>query len=304
LNIETQQNAASAISFRGEAGRRADGYGTQSEFLLRTLLRNPGRIFFRGGWLLAEFVRAAAEYTLQLWFRGSVSRRRAQALWLQRACCRVLRALNVKSQVFGSVAEKGLLASNHLSYLDILVLGAMAPTVFVAKCEVRSWPLFGWFARMAGTIFVRRDRRRDTVRVNSEIVRALEEKVLVVLFPEGTSSDGQTVLPFKSPLLASVTSKPHPVWAGFIDYALQEGSVSEEVCYWRDMTLAPHLLNLLGKPAIAARVAVAPCHCASEGGRERKELAHRLRHSVLSLKEAFGFLKSYPEDRQARSLPQ
>jgi 1-acyl-sn-glycerol-3-phosphate acyltransferase len=192
------------------------------------------------------------------------------------------------------VPKKGLLVSNHLSYLDILVLGAITPSVFVAKREVRSWPLFGWFARMAGTVFVRRDCRRDTIRVNWEIVRALQEKVLVVLFPEGTSSDGQTVLPFKSPLLASVTGKAHPVWAGFIDYALQEGSVSKEVCYWRDMTLAPHLLNLLGKPAIAARVAVARCHCALEGGRERKELAHRLRSSVLSLKETFGFSQILP----------
>ena len=138
--------------------------------------------------------------------------------------------------------------------------------------------------------------------MNWEIVRALEEKVLVVLFPEGTSSDGQTVLPFKSPLLASVADNSHPVWAGFIDYALQEGRVSEEVCYWRDMTLAPHLLNLLGKPAIAARLAFAS-H-ASEGGRQRKELAQRLHQSVLCLKETFGFLKSYDELRQGRSLPQ
>jgi 1-acyl-sn-glycerol-3-phosphate acyltransferase len=142
---------------------------------------------------------------------------------------------------------------------------------------------------MAGTVFVRRDRRRDTIRVNREIIRALEENVLVVVFPESTSSGGQTVLPFKSPLLASVTDEPHPVWACFIDYALQEGRVSEEVCYWRDMTLAPHLLNLLGKPAIGVRVAVVACHCASEGGRERKQLAHRLHRRVLRLKKLVGF---------------
>ena len=68
-----------------------------------------------------------------------------------------------------------------------------------------------------------------------------------MLFPEGTSSDGDTVLPFKSALLAPATQQEHLLSASFIRYALDDGSVADEVCYWRDMTLVPHLLNLLGK---------------------------------------------------------
>jgi 1-acyl-sn-glycerol-3-phosphate acyltransferase len=110
-----------------------------------------------------------------------------------------------------------------------------------------------------------------------------------VLFPEGTSSDGKTVLPFKSPLLAPVVDHLPPLFAGFINYTLEGGSISEEVCYWRDMALLPHLLNLLGKEKIATRLAVVPHRLDAEGVVERKELARQLHLKVLGLKEAFAF---------------
>lgn len=97
--------------------------------------------------------------------------------------------------------EKGLLVSNHLSYVDVLVIGAITPAIFVSKNEARHWPVFGALARLAGTIFVRRDKRTDVARLAAEIKNALDAGVLVVLFPEGTSSAGARVLPFKSALL-------------------------------------------------------------------------------------------------------
>ena len=108
--------------------------------------------------------------------------------------------------------SSGLLVSNHLSYLDIVVLSSIRPCVFVAKRDVARWPLFGWLAHAAGTIFVDRERRFSTEFVNG-IHEAIAAGLPVVLFPEGTSSDGSTVLPFKSALLESAVQLRSPVAA-------------------------------------------------------------------------------------------
>jgi 1-acyl-sn-glycerol-3-phosphate acyltransferase len=189
---------------------------------------------------------------------------------------------NVCLRTTGPVPTHGLLASNHLSYLDILVLGAITPAVFVAKREVRGWPILGWFAWLASTVFVRREQRSDVVRATAEIKAALDTRALVVLFPEGTSSGGDTVLPFKSALLDPATRQDLPLSVGFIHYALSDGSVADEVCYWRDMTLPPHLMNLLGKRGVSARVSFTQIQrsCA-----DRKALAHLLHAEVMRLKE-------------------
>src|SRR5437773_7774078 len=105
----------------------------------------------------------------------------------------------------------GLLVCNHLSYLDIVVLSSIRPCIFVAKRDVRAWPLFGWLARAAGTIFVERNCRSAAAHEVARISSAIESGLLVVLFPEGTSSDGATVLPFKSSLLQAAISARCPI---------------------------------------------------------------------------------------------
>ncbi len=147
----------------------------------------------------------------------------------------------------------GLLVSNHLSYLDVLVLSSIRPCVFVAKRDVAAWPLFGWLARAAGTIFVDRKHRLSSPAVVGLVRDAIAGGSVVVLFPEGTSSDGSTVLPFKSALLESAVQLRCPVASASIQYALDDGSVADEVCYWRDMILLPHLFNLFFKREIRAK---------------------------------------------------
>ena len=188
----------------------------------------------------------------------------------------------METHVAGSVPRDGLLACNHLSYLDVLVLAALTPSLFVAKSEVRQWPVFGWFARLAGTIFVNRSKPSQAARSADEIAVALRDGALVVLFPEGTSSGGETVLPFKSSLLEPATRRVHALTAGLIAYQLTDGDVSEEVCYWKDMTLVPHLINLLSKRAILASVSFTELR---QGSTNRKELARQLHSEVLRLKE-------------------
>jgi 1-acyl-sn-glycerol-3-phosphate acyltransferase len=205
----------------------------------------------------------------------------ARAAWLHQSSKRVLRIFRTDTSVVGSIPRHGLLVCNHLSYLDILVLAALTPSRFVAKSEVKNWPIFGWFARLAGTIFVERSKRSQTVRAAEEIGVALEEGPLVVLFPEGTSSGGETVLPFKSSLLEPAARHPHSLTAGLIAYELADGNVSEEVCYWKDMTLAPHLLNFLSKRTLQAFVRFTE---APQKTTDRKVLARQLHSEVVRLK--------------------
>ena len=177
--------------------------------------------------------------------------------------------------------SSGLLVSNHLSYLDIVVLSSIRPCVFVAKRDVANWPLFGWLANAAGTIFVDRDRKLGAPRSIDTIQEAIADGSLVVLFPEGTSSDGSTVLPFKPALLESAVQLRCPITAASIDYALDDGSVANEVCYWRDMTLAPHLVNLFFKREIRANYCFSPPKIRAGN---RKELARELHDQILSMR--------------------
>ncbi len=184
-------------------------------------------------------------------------------------------------EVFGTPPQNGLLVSNHLSYLDILVFSALTPCVFVSKSEVRHWPVLGWLARAAGTIFIRRERRLDVRHNVRAIQQALESGVVVVLFPEGTSSGGQTILPFHSALLEPVGSNFYNLSVAYIEYGISDGDPSEEVCFWRDMQLLPHLFNLFSKNQIQARVAF---RTGSAGDRARKSLAQTLRLQVIQCK--------------------
>ena len=125
-------------------------------------VRSVARAMLRVIGLSAEIVRGAATYRCR-----KSDTRDVHARWLHRICRRVLRAFAVQSTFIGTVPKRGLLVANHLSYLDIVLLGSLNPCVFVAKSEVKGWPVFGWFARMAGTVFVDRNNRRDAARAGS-----------------------------------------------------------------------------------------------------------------------------------------
>jgi 1-acyl-sn-glycerol-3-phosphate acyltransferase len=205
-----------------------------------------------------------------------------RASWLQRWSRVVSRLIGLQLHHRGTPPSSGMIVSNHLSYLDILAYSALVPCVFVAKKEVASWPVLGLFARMAGTIFVDRTRRMKVADANLRITQVLQAGIVVVLFAEGTSSDGRTVLPFRSSLLEPAALSQCPVAPAAIRYHLDDGSVPDEVCYWRDMTLLPHLLNLLTKSSVRAEVAFDTRELETQT-LSRKQAALRLHHRVACL---------------------
>ncbi len=189
-----------------------------------------------------------------------------RAEWLTRACRGVLASLDVRVSAEGNMPDSGLIVSNHLSYLDILCYSSLAPCIFVSKAEVRAWPVFGRLATNGGTIYVDRSSRKDAHRTTTDIESALRSGIRVVLFPEGTSSGGDSVLPFHAPLLQSAVNAGATVTPACIGYEIKDGDPREDVCYWRDMTFATHFMGLLGKGNINAHIAI---------GDWRSELADR-----------------------------
>lgn len=208
---------------------------------------------------------------------------RARAEWLQHVAARCAQILHLRIHSCGTLPEKGLLVANHLSYIDIILIAAQRPCVFISKMEVRAWPIFGCCARFSGTIFVDQKHRINVAAVAKQMRSALDHDLLVVLFPEGTSTDGASVLPFKSSLLEPALGLGCPVAAAAIGYAIDQGSVAGEICYWGDMILLPHLLNVWSKSVIHATLR---CGVARPRRGNRKSLAHDLHQEVAALHAA------------------
>jgi 1-acyl-sn-glycerol-3-phosphate acyltransferase len=199
-------------------------------------------------------------------------RRRIKRRW-SRALCR---AMAVRVEVVGEPPRQPcLLVSNHLSYLDIPVLAGLVDTVFVSKAEVARWPVVGLLATRADTIYVDRERKRRLPEVNARIRQVLEDGDGVVVFPEGTSTGGDGVLPFRPSLLAPAAELGLEVRCARLCYATGPGDppASESVCWWRDMPFGPHVLGLLRLSGIQARVFFPP---EAVRASDRKELAERL----------------------------
>jgi lyso-ornithine lipid O-acyltransferase len=208
---------------------------------------------------------------LQLWQR---------AHWLHRTSKRVLRNLGVTVQPRGDCPVQGLIVSNHLSYLDIPVFAAINPCVFVAKREVRNWPVFGWFARSGGTIFIDRQSRASADQVAQQMIDVLRQGVAVVLFPEGTSTDGSVVLRFHPSLLEPAMTLGTAMTPAAIAYRM-DGAEERELCYYGDVHFAPHLLHLLGRNGITAEIEFRPDQ---ETYGDRKSAAYGLREKVASMR--------------------
>ena len=173
-----------------------------------------------------------------------------------RCCCHIL---GIRVHAIGRPAETRptLFAVNHISYLDITVLGSLLEASFIAKSEVAGWPLFGWLARLQRSVFIDR-RARSTAHQRDSIAARLAAGEALILFPEGTSGDGNRLLPFKSALFAVADHVPGRTAAGpvtvqpvSIAYTRLDGIPLGRVlrpffAWYGTMSLAPHLWRMLG----------------------------------------------------------
>jgi 1-acyl-sn-glycerol-3-phosphate acyltransferase len=177
-----------------------------------------------------------------------------RAVWLQQSASMILKCLGIGYQVEGQQPACGLVVANHLSYLDVVIISAAMPCFFVAKMEIGGWPFFGKAARTGGTIFVDRSSLASAMSVAEQISERLSLPVPVLLFPEGTSTDGAQLLRFHSRLIDPATTAGAPITAAGIRYDL-EGNVEErELCWYGDESFTTHLWKVLGVAGFSAQL--------------------------------------------------
>jgi 1-acyl-sn-glycerol-3-phosphate acyltransferase len=200
--------------------------------------------------------------------------------------------LGIRVRTVGKPAQGRavLYVSNHVSWTNIVAIGSLRPVAFVAKSEVAKWPLVGITARMQRTVFVERARRNRTGGAVAEIVERLKGGTSVVLFAEGTSSDGNRVLPFRSALLGAVTrmaASDVPIQPMAICYTGVHGMPMGRkhrplVAWYGDLDFLPHIRALIARGAVDAVVTYAePLAAGTEA--DRKALARRLEDTVRAL---------------------
>lgn len=171
-------------------------------------------------------------------------------LWAMTNC----KMLGLRISIDGSYrdSEYGFTVCNHVSYLDIFALGSIRPSVFISKHEVKDWPLFGWLSRIAGTIFIDRKSKKAALTALAEMEQMIKQKINIVLFPEGTTSDGYVLKEFKSPLFDLPAKARIPVipvslrYIGIDSHPINSKSEMDIIAWYGDMKLLPHIWNVLG----------------------------------------------------------
>ncbi len=177
-----------------------------------------------------------------------------------RLCCRIL---GFDIRISGKLPDAGqcLIVSNHVSWIDIVALSTIAPLSFVAKREVASWPFFGWLAKLQRTVFVDRERRHSTKHSRSEMEERLSAGDRIVLFPEGTSHDGASVLPFKSSFFAAASSADVAVVPVTLAYARHWNLPMTRrnrprFAWYADMELIPHLWEAICAGPLTVQIVI------------------------------------------------
>ena len=239
---------------------------------LRRLARLP---------LLLALAFAGLAIQLLVFPLADVSRRRAIVRLWSRALLAVC-GLRLRVHQDGGVRDARslldtgpMVVANHVSWLDIFVIDSVATCAFVAKSEVRRWPLAGWLAAMAGTVFIERARRHAVHKVIERLRQRLRERFPVAVFPEATTSTGSSLRPFHGNLLEAAIAEAVPVVPMALRYRDERGQLSEAAAYVDDMTFIESLWLVTGMPYIVAEVHVlAPVPAA---GRNRHQLARELR---------------------------
>ena len=195
----------------------------------------------------------------------------------------LLAVLNIRLRCSGTppdaAAQRVMLAANHVSWLDVYSLIAVCPARFVAKSEIRGWPVFGWLSRNAGTLFIERAKRSDTARINQTIGDALTSGDRVAVFPEGTTSDGAMLRHFHASLLQPAVAVGAWLCPVAIRYRDAAGAISQAAAYV-DISLLESLRRVLQQQVLEVELIFTPP--VESSGKNRRELARLAEQAIAS----------------------
>lgn len=207
---------------------------------------------------------------------GAEGRRTRIAWWASK----MLRQLGLRLEARGTLRPGAkLIVANHVSWLDIMAVHAICPEArFVSKADVQHWPLVNRLVTAAGTLYVDRDRRRDALRVVHQMAEAMRAGDTVAVFPEGTTGDGQTLMPFHANLLQAAIATATPIQPLALRYADDHHAVSPSALWLGDTTLAQSLWQLAQGQGLVVRLQVLPAMSSAHG--DRRALAEHLRAEI------------------------
>jgi 1-acyl-sn-glycerol-3-phosphate acyltransferase len=237
------------------------------------------------GWYLLRVVlhlfEGLATCALVFPLAGPAVRERRIRNWSRK----LLAICGVKLVVRGTLADSpALIVCNHLSWLDIFAINSCRPCRFVAKSDIRDWPLLGWLCDRAGTIFIARGRQRDVRRIFQGLVQSIHAGERVAFFPEGTTSLQGTVLPFHANLFEAAIDADVPVQPYALRYLDRSGRPHPAVEYVGDTTFVQSMLMILRDRSITAELLVLPA--LPRAGAHRRELAVAAHDAIAAALEA------------------
>ena len=178
------------------------------------------------------------------------------------------------------VLERSMVVANHVSWLDIFVVHSLYPSHFVAKAEIRAWPLAGWLAEKAGTVFIARGNRRDLRHIFKGLVTSLEQGERVAFFPEGTTAAQGSLLPFHANLFEAAIDAKVPVQPFALTYQDASGGLHPSVDFIGETSFAESIILILNGPPVQAQLAILP-PLPTEGA-HRRELAEASHKAVAA----------------------
>ncbi|EHR73023.1 1-acyl-sn-glycerol-3-phosphate acyltransferase [Burkholderiales bacterium JOSHI_001] len=192
----------------------------------------------------------------------------------------VLRCLGLRLEAQGSPRPGAtLLVANHVSWLDIAALHAVAPQArFVSKADVLHWPLLGWLVRGAGTLFIERERKRDALRVVHQMADALRRGDMVAVFPEGTTGTGPELLPFHANLLQAAIVTETPIQPAVLRFDDDSGHFCEAATFVGDTTLVQSMWRIACARGMVVNVRLLPPLQSAHA--DRRALAATLQHEI------------------------
>lgn len=209
-------------------------------------------------WVRLALHGASAVLLLRFVFpRASPRARRRLVRWWS---ARLLHVLGIRVRASGPAPrerEAAMIAANHITWVDIFVVLSVRPSRFIAKSEIRDWPIAGWIAARSGTLFIRRERRRDTARINGEVHEALSQGDCVGLFPEGTTTEGDRLLRFHTSLFEPAIANAATIHPAAIRYEHADGSPCRAVAYADDTAFLESFGRVIGLRDVVAHLGFA-----------------------------------------------
>lgn len=197
-------------------------------------------------------------------------------------CKGIARIINLRITISGDIPDTrgGLVVSNHMSYLDIITHGSVMPLRYSPKSDILGWPVLGWYVGLSRPVWISRESKQSSKRTMDEITQSIKHGIYMIIYPEGTTNDGKSgILPFKSTPFETVVKGDEPILPVLTRYKQPPGEPT--VCWYGDMTLLPHVWQVLGLRVIEAELHFLPSIFPE--GRSRKDLA-AFAHQVMENK--------------------